>query len=317
MYNKSYSQQQKQDFIKSVQNNNLNTDVLKSVFNSVALFEVKYDKDITEFTETELIEFYKGFSHRTILIYNGMLSLYLSWFKAQGYTHNTINTAELLQVGGKLGKLSKNTISSYYSENEIEELLSYMVNPNDLYLVYALYSGIKGNMMSEISYLRPDDLDAENLTVNLSAPDEEMRPYIHRKIKVTRRLMNYAIQSSRLKIYVSSDGKKFNLTGCGILKFQDKGINSYNDMNEKKYLLQCREAIAAKFKVWKAYPGFENISSKMIYFSGLINTILKKGEELNIPKEELLTNKNIRPILKQYNYTVQTWFRDLFRDGSA
>lgn len=287
----------------------LNVYISKAVFNQVESAQLSKKKSIGDFTKEELLGFYGNDKKiETLKKYNDVLIQYIDWCLKKGYLQNNINYARELDESGELNKITKGADTDFYTVDQVEDLLSYMINPVDKFIIFAIYSGIKGNLFVELALMRPEHIDIANNIIQLYDLDDEGVPYLCRTVKVPKRLINYAIQSIKAQKYIAEDGKEYPLTGY-VIKFKTKKNYDLDSVAPVCYVKEIKSLITSKFTLWRRY--MDGISSKRIYFSGLFNTIAKKGLELGIPNEDLLSHIEIKEILEQYNYiTIKKWFRD-------
>lgn len=290
-------------------NTDLNVYISKAVFNQVESAQLNKKKSIGDFSKKELLDFY-GFDKKveTLKKYNDLLVQYIDWCLKKGYLLNKVNYAKEIDESGDLDKIAKETDSDFYSIDQIEELISYMINPVDKFIIYAIYNGIKGNLLVELALMKPEHINSENGLIELYDLDDKGTPYPCRTVKASKRLINYAIQSIKAQKYIADDGREYPLSGY-VVKFKSKKNYNIDEIAPEVYAKDIRSFITSKFKHWKKY--LEDVSSKKIYFSGLFNSIEKKALELHVPNEELLTQIEVKEILEQYNYmSIKKWFRD-------
>lgn len=304
MYNIGFSQETIRDYL---QENSVNDNLGRTVFNLVGDNERLQNKYIYEFTEDELIKFYgNNKTLKTLRLYNNLIKDYIDWCIDRGYVYNNINNAK--KISKNIKSLAKDDEFDFIPENKIEELISYMYNPIDKFIIYATYSGIKGNMCVELALLRPEHIDFKNLKMELSNLDKDGRPYIKRSVNVSRRLANYADQAIRTKKYVTASNVEVEVMGW-VVKFKRKENYNIEEMDPLVYIKDMRALIGSKFKLWKRFSGFEEISTKQVYFSGLYNKIVDIASSEKLSGEEILKNVKIKEILRDYDYIPAQWFK--------
>lgn len=290
-------------------NTDLNVYISKAVFNQVESAQLNKKKSIGDFSKNELLDFY-GLDKKieTLKKYNEVLIHYIDWCLKKGYLQNKVNYAKEIDQSRELDKIAKITDSDFYSIDQVEEFISYMINPVDKFIIYAIYNGIKGNLFVELALMKPEHINIENGLIELYDLDDNGTPYPCRTVKASKRLINYAMQSAKAQKYIADDGREYPLSGY-VVKFKSKKNYNINEITPEAYAKDIRTFITSKFKIWKKY--LEDVSSKKIYYSGLFNSIEKKALELNMSNEEILSRIEVKEILEQYNYlSVKKWFKD-------
>lgn len=304
MYNIGFSQETIRDYL---QENSANDYLGKTVFNLVGENERLQNKYIYEFTEDELIKFYGNNKTLTTLrLYNNLIKDYIDWCINRGYVYNNTNVAK--KISKDLKSIAKSDDFVFIPESKIEELISYMYNPIDKFIIYATYSGIKGNMCTELALLKPEHIDLKNLKMELSNLDKDGRPYIKRSVNISKRLANYADQAIRTKKYVTASNVEVEVMGW-VIKFKRKENYNIEEMEPISYIKDIRALIGSKFKLWKRFEGYEALSTKQVYFSGLYNKIVDIASSEKISGEEIFRNGKVKEILREYDYVPREWFK--------
>ncbi|MEK4451280.1 site-specific integrase [Paenibacillus sp. FSL L8-0506] len=174
---------------------------LERIFKISQPSETDLNKDIYKFTRSELRSLFFTFSASTpaasksIVTY---ISGYIDWAKSQGYTSN--NPLETVDVKWKSQFVVKPE-KIFWTDKEIKQMLSKIVNAQVAVIFYAPFLGIKGAENAEIVNLKQKDIDADNLTVKLIDADGS-----EREIKVDEKFITLCQKAVKEDDYIKSNG---------------------------------------------------------------------------------------------------------------
>lgn len=125
--------------------------------------EEKFGKDISDFTDEEVIELLKSFQSTDlngIINIRGSLKLYNKWCRDNGYTsalnaYNHITREQLLSTVEKPDNL-------VYSD--VTKVIRTLSNPSDRAFLWCLLYGINGHHSEDILGIREEDISGDTIT---------------------------------------------------------------------------------------------------------------------------------------------------------
>lgn len=267
----------KEEFLKDYEKQNINAvKSIKVLFQKIAPYETKYEKDCSEFTINEIINFYKSLcstSFYTMKNTNGFLKAYATYciknnLVKDGQNHYDEITDELLN--NCLNYVLCN--SKIISRKELEHLLynneTWLKNPVDKFIIYALFEGIGGKEFCEIVNMRIEDFRVHE--------DQEYKYSVKlctgREIMVDDRLFYLAEESAETNIYYAYEQEReYNFTSDPGKIVKQMYNSTSTNMNPK--------AIANKLLRLRKFLNCAAISSAALKESGRIDMIKKLHEE--------------------------------------
>ena len=261
-------------------------------------FERKNEKDLFEFTTTEIIEFYKYMnskSFNSLMVININLTKYGEW----ALENNMIpdNQCHFYEIKNEtlVSCLDKSFVDNcIISWDDLKTKSQELMNFVDVYVLYALFEGIKGKDFSEIWQLRMSDINQETRKVQLSSG---------RIIEVSPEFISVCENTDKEKFLVTTNGTKRNLTSSV------EGYIYKQAANGK--MVKPGQTVYRKIISSLQYLGLNKvITPNDIVKSGMIHYLNKKARELNITVAELFSDlkyvEERNKILYKYNFNVST-----------
>lgn len=278
---------------------------LKILFNQSAEFEYKLDKDISNFTVEEIMEFYKACNRKSvesISVIHSSLNMYTIWC----LTKNLV-----IDFQNHYSEISKDKYStcvntmykklSYITYDTIKEWLKEIVNVADQFLILALFEGLSGDNYKEINELYYSDFN--DLNVHLCTG---------RTIKVSKELKELARQAAE-EIHYYTIGE--NQKEYTFIEDDDKIIKSYHNTKLNVSEFQKGRRLYNKIKRNMTYLGYPYLKGKDIIESGKVNYIIKRCKELNISGHDFLYSDHIKELDKQFgSKCVRSIFERTYKD---
>lgn len=278
---KYYNQQQKEKYINS--NLNRNQFLNKTNFNTfvrVSKVEEALGKDACNFETDEIISWYKSLltsSLESLMSNNSQLKIYTDWCVQNGYTRDYQNhyseiTTEMLNDCLNEELVNKSILTRkellYIIRKEVPD------NPADCFLLLALFEGICGKEMSDLSMLEYKDFDFNKKSVHL---------YSGKTIKVSNELLHYAKETQETdEYYPYGSDRSFYFKS----KNEDKRLlRSLYNATSTDDLTALRKRLYNKLIRMRNYTNIAAISQKSLINSGRIDYINKemsKGMEFEV-----------------------------------
>lgn len=267
---KLYHAKYKKEFIKE----NPNTKNLYGwLFNNTFDFEVKYGKDIFDFSKDQILEFYarRDMTLSSLKGQIGFLSTYIDWAIKKGYTFISKNPTKEITINDleKIAKpennvLHKDVIYELIGRIDKEQRFQPLKNAQDRLLIYFLFLGICGERANELINLQFKHI--KDGYVKLSEIDPNRKD-----VKIDKFGMELVEMAKRETFYE---------------RYQDENKEYYNDhdydLNESDYVFRkskvgkyskdakiTYQALLARLSTMSKYTG-QKLTMKRIQKSGMV-----------------------------------------------
>lgn len=287
-----YNKAQKEEYIK--ENLNRNRFLNETNFNTfvrISKMEEVLKKDACNFTIDEIIGWYKSLlstSLESLMHNNSQLKIYTDWCIKKGYTKDFQNhydeiTAEVIneclnkELVDKLVLTRQELISVI--EKEIQD------NPSDRFLLLALFEGICGKEMSDLSMLKFEDFIVEN-----------GKPYVKlfsgKKVGISERLLRYAKETQDTDVYIAygEHGRIFSFKPSSVDNKLLRGLYNVTDTDD---LVCLRKRLYNKIVRIRNYTNVAGITQKALINSGRIYFI-KTALHLGNKFEDIIASKEFK-----------------------
>lgn len=241
-------------------------------FESMEYFEKEYDRDICEWTTTEIIRYMKFMSTpriQTLVIFKGSMSIYTDWcitnrLVTDNQNHFAELTTETLCQCIDFEKLKTLIIS----KEELLKNIRTLDNYSDQFIFMALFEGINSKNLINVGV---SDLDGN-----------ELRLYDGRTITISNELRHIILMAAEETTWVSMtiSQRKYNYIPS------DKIIRSINVKNPQTNMMLL---IGGRFRSALKYMGLPSeISRKDIVESGRLDYIRRIMKEKNLSLDDVL-----------------------------
>ena len=288
-----YNEELKQEYINYKLNENRNFTLISTrIFKKSENKENILNKDISNFTITEIIDLYKSFcstSYESLNVITSAYKGYTDWCIEQGYVEDNQNHFKELTtdlINNCINYAVKN--SSIFTREEIYHIVDDLRNSSDAALVLCLFEGICGKEMCELVNLKPTDFNQDG-TVSLCTG---------RKIKVSAKLKSLCIDSSEEYIYISNVTPMKLAEDCPNV-FKPDARTPRNEIN--------RKGLYNKLAKIKQYLSIPTLTNNMLLESGrieMINRMLEEDPQLTV---SYIANKNMTKDVYGEIYCVKTY----------
>lgn len=159
-----YNKEMKEGFIKDIMRSRvIQKTTLYAIFKKTAPFEEKFAKDCCQFNKDEAIEMFNGFKCKsiyTLLNNNTILKAYSAFAE---YYHG-IKTEKVYEefTIEDLKPCITESKNKLITREDLDDIKGQLLNSVDKCIAEALWEGISGPAMSDITGLNEDQLDKEN-----------------------------------------------------------------------------------------------------------------------------------------------------------
>ncbi len=282
-----YNEKLKNDYICCC-NTKLPKSYLEVWFSRFSTKEIELNKDLSQFTKEEILDFYTKIHTASVLILeniNSQMAKYTSW---TGYSENSYKSIDLYDLNNCIDTHKVNEM--FIKRKDLLSLCEQMMNPRDKMVVLGLFEGIKGQNYCEFACMKNEDFDFDSKTVYLRATD--------RTINISDELAEYIQQTIETDVYfpITQRSKRTNYEfkkGSGyVLK------PFYNQVNFKDEYRRGRNIYVALVRNLK-YFEIENLSAQSIFESGIIYFVNKEAAKCEMSAMEVLHNKDKCELIKK------------------
>lgn len=252
---------------------------LRNKFNQMETFEDMYSKDASNFTITEIIEYYKYISTASVevlYVLNQAMIIY-----TQFCINNMIvddNQNHYLEINNNiLDSCVNKTLfySKYVTREYVYDIVDRLKNESDKFVLLGLYEGLKGKDFCDITYARYSDIDTENGTIKLSSG---------RTIKISKKLQNIACLAKDEYEYYTRNDKVFKLQDD---EYPDEivKVKSYTNSNTNSWNKGRRIYVKIQNLLKEEFP---NASLQSIWESGRIAMVKNKLKEYGLSVDDYM-----------------------------
>jgi len=290
---KLYNKDIKIGFAKNYSTNADTQQMVLYDFQRISVLEKKLDKDLALFNYediSEVLKYLLASSEASIKRTLSVFAMYRDWYVGKDVHRYGIGL-NYFKLYSKYENIKEfvptdKIDNMYISEEELQIILTRLVNAQDKALLLALYEGVKGAEMHELRHLSIKDINTERNTLKLINKGGSIRT-----IGVTKQLVDMLIQANKQDFIVKNNGVQtpgmkslLRPLACSIYIFK-VGVSSKNQGKDEPMMLSTLNTAIRRIR---GYEGgeFEFITPSSIYTSGMINKVIfeyKQGfiEDIN------------------------------------
>ena len=303
MYNDELKQRYIQD---KTQRTTVDEYYYPSLFKKTSVFEEQLQKDLCNFTVSEIEDMMKmwGFtSYNNIATFLSSCSIYVNWCMNQGMVLDSQNHFAEIKPERYSSFVDKTIYEMRIASREqIMEWVMELQNPSDQFVFLGVFEGLKGKGYCEYVDLLESDIDIKSSTINLRNT--------RGKVKFSKELCNFGLQSAETLVYTPSTGKMSKET-----KLIESGKVIKDPVNMRSNRTMESAGRRTYFKLLRAfnYLGIDSyFDPNSLQNSGMIDMINRRSAELQISKTDYVNNY-ISEINFQYgkNYKAYGLIRKL------
>ena len=287
MYNKDL----KEGFIKDYMRSRVVAQTsLYSLFRKVEPYEQQLNKDCSEFTEEEILQMYKEFgarSHYVLLNYNVILKAYCAWRKHYHKTKNDIAYDNITTEMARL--LISEDAKRVLSRKDVTEIEDQLYNWTDKAIIEALFEGLSGNSMCDLTGVELYMID-ENAK-QLMLPDG-------RVFDLTDRLCDFLIKACLEEKYVCYGSTLRVKTLLGKNKIYKERDNAHAaDSDDKFFRWVYRRVMSCR-----KFVGIDGLTMKNLHTAGMTYYLKQGMENTGLGIKEFLLTETGQKLMDKYSY---------------
>lgn len=266
---------------------------LYSLFRKVEPYEVKLDKDCSQFTKNEIITMYKEFSAKSVYVllnYTTILKAYCAWMK---HYHGLSNPIAYEELNTNMLKpfISKNA-NKTLSRDEVTEIEDQLYNWTDKAIVECLWEGLSGNSMRDLVGIEEGMID--HAAKQLYLPDG-------RVFDLSQRLYEFLINAFNEEEYLcyGDTMRVKKLIGRG--KLYKERDNAYAMDSDDKFF----RWVYRKVQNFRQHVGISEMTMKNISTSGMVHYLRQEMQRTGLDLKEFLLTEDGAQLMDKYNYTSE------------
>lgn len=272
---------------------------LKYVFAASEAIEQSNGKDLAEFNREELYTYYKSLHFKSINsleAHIGIINAYRTWYDEK-YKHQ-----HWFPKFSKEEKQELITDKNHWPiipTDHIRKICTKLAPSITGFIVYAIYKGVSGEKLQELTLMKFSDIDTNNLTASIYHQNNEEREF-DRKISIDPLFVELAQKADREEAYYdyNDSGKKLGYLEKSpyIVKRREEAIQgNISDMLESKRLM-C----VSKIKRLSLQISENGFNARTIKYNGMIEYIKEITQSLDLDfKEDIILANENRLILKR------------------
>lgn len=294
--NKLYNKELKLEYIKEKnQEAVLPSNYLENQFFKVSEMERELDKDVSNFTVYEIIEYFKLLnltSLESLKVMTSEFSMYTQWCLQKSLV--TDNQNHFLEMSNDILMccINKAVLSmKIISRETILSWVNQLPNPKDQFVLLGLFEGLKGKDFCELAKLKPEDID-DNIAHLCTGRD----------IEISDKLIEIIDDCMKEDQYYSITGN-----GTKVTKLADNGYiikdypNARMDVSEFQIGRKIYNGVT---RTLNYFDVLKYMSANSIAEAGKIHMIKERASELNISNKDYIYSDYISEVEKKFNSKI-------------
>ena len=268
---------------------------LENQFEKISSMENKLNKDISNFTFYEIIEYYKLLntsSVEVLKVLNSNFSIYTQWCLQQNLVNDGQNHFQEMRIDDYDRCINKALFDlTIIPKETIIDWVDELQNPRDKFILLGLFEGIKGKNFSELGSLRPVDVNGNTLKLCTG-----------RTIQISDKLKYIIDDCVSETNYYSTTGKEVKR-----MPLIDRGYiikdypNTKEDVSEFQRGRQIYNSIQRIMQYLEVYP---SVTANNVFESGKLDMIKIRANELGVNCIDYIYSEHIKEVKEKYNCTI-------------
>lgn len=273
----------------------ISNNYLECQFNKTCKFEEELNKDLSNFTVYEIVEYYKMLnisSFDTLFVMNSQFSMYTQWCLQKSLVKDNQNHFLEMTLEHLKDCLNKALVNmKIVSRDTILNWVDQLPNPKDQFVLLGLFEGLKGKDFCELSKLRPEDIKGNIATL-----------CTEREIELSDRLLKIISDCVVEDKYYSISGN-----GTKVMPLIDKGfvIKDYPNARGNVSDFQLgRKIYNSITRILNYFDVLNFMTANSIAESGKLQMIKEKAKELNMTCKDYIYSNYIIEVEKKFNSKI-------------
>lgn len=265
-------------------------------FNYIEEMEKELNKDVSNFTSYEIIEYYKicnFYSLESLQVLNSQFKMYTQWCIQENLVKDNQNhflevTKEILSSCINKAVLDRKIVSRETVLKWVNEL----PNPKDQFIMLSLFEYGKSKNFIDIVNVKIYDIDGNKLKLQDG-----------RIVEISDKLRTIAEHSYSEDIYYSISGK--GVKKMPLITYENRIVKDYpnarNDVSEFQFGRKIYNSITRSLD----YVGvLDWCSANSLSESGKLHMIKEKAKELGKTPMQYLYSDNLREVENQFGCNI-------------
>lgn len=267
-----------------------NPKTIPMLFTEAAVFEERWNKDITDFTKEEALEFLKtlnSISVKSLIVYAWTIDKYTQFCGKESKVWNQISRNDLESLIDEKQRMGK-----YFSESHLNALTAVLFNPVDRFILRGFYDGLCGEYYEDFKDIYPKSFNKQNLTVQLS----------NGNIKhISQELYDIAMESAEsYKYIVYSRSRNFTRNLCDWTPDKQDIIKIAYGSKLEPTLPTWKRKIRNRIEIIRNYLDIPYLNIPNLRRSGIYNHLLKLSEMHNCSIKQAVNLPEFDAIVSDY-----------------
>lgn len=273
----------------------ISNNYLECQFNKTCKFEEELNKDLSNFTVYEIVEYYKMLnisSFDTLFVMNSQFSMYTQWCLQKSLVKDNQNHFLEMTLEHLKDCLNKALVNmKIVSRDTILNWVDQLPNPKDQFVLLGLFEGLKGKDFCELSKLRPEDIKGNIATL-----------CTEREIELSDRLLKIISDCVVEDKYYSISGN-----GTKVMPLVDKGFiikdypNARGDVSDFQLGRKIYNSIT---RILNYFDVLNFMTANSIAESGKLHMIKEKAKEYGMSCRYYIYSNHITEVEKKYNSKI-------------
>jgi hypothetical protein len=282
-----YNEAQKNRYLELCKYEETTKETIKMIFSSSAKVEAQFEKDLAEFNRPQVIDLLKSFNSKSRHYLTAICIFfadYYNWCLSEGLVDitNVINQYDSSLTKGIIEEIVPIEFieGKYFIKQDVLEYLDKIPDPRNKFIMYAIFSGVKGEDYYDLTHLRMENLHEKRKVVELE--NGRMHPVDD--------------------LFIRSMKEADSATA-----YYPDGVVAYNKFHRNEYdksvyvLKSCRlgtvdtpinrQIITVAIALMQKQTGNKFISVSTLYKNGLISFIKEHYEQKGISFETALLDE--------------------------
>lgn len=286
-----YNENLKEGFIKDYMRSRVVAQTsLYSLFRKVSSYEHNLNKDCSEFTEEEILKMYEEFrarSYHVLLNYNVILKAYCAWKK---HYHGLQNDIAYENITTDMARsLIPEDAKRVLTREEVTEIEDQLYNWTDQCIIEALFEGLSGNSMRDLTGVELNMIDQE--AKQLTLPDG-------RVFDLTDRLCDLLVKACRENEYMCYGDTLKVKKLIGANKIYKERDNAHAADSDDKFF----RWVYRKIMNCRKFVGIDGLTMKNLQTAGMTYYLKLNLEKTGLGLKEFLLTEDGQRLMDKYNY---------------
>lgn len=290
-----YQKERKEEFIKDIMRSRvIQKTTIYAIFKKTEPFEDKFKKDCCQFNKEEAMEMFYGFKCKSIytLLNNNTIMKAYSAFAEYYHNVKTEKVYESFTITD-LKPCVADSKNKLITREDIEDIKSQLLNVVDRCIIEALWEGISGTSMRDITGLQEKQLD-------------QARKQLHfedgRVLNLTDELYEDLVGAFKQTKYIcyGETLREKTLLGYGRLyKERDNALGTLNS-EDRRF-----RWIYRKIQIFREHVGMPWLTMKIIQNSGFAHYLKIGMDKTGLGIKDFLKTKGGKELMLRYGYNSQ------------